>query len=75
MRRIAVDITELMAVAGGTAQLEGSWRNLSDDDAMALGSTHSFYFSTQTDTSDSAKVAASLSQLLADLAIEIARLG
>ena len=44
VRRIAVDITELMAVAGGTAQLEGSWRNLSDDDAMALGSTHSFYF-------------------------------
>ena len=75
VRWIAVDITEFMATAGGTVQLKGSWRNLSDNDAAMLGSTHSFRFSIPTDTSDSAKVAASLSQLLADLAGEIARFG
>ena len=75
VRRITVDITEFMAVAGGTARLEGSWQSFSDNDGAALGPTHSFRFSISTDTSDSAKVAASLSQLLANLTIEIAHFG
>ena len=75
MRRIAADITEFMAATGGTARLEGSWRDLSDNDAAVLGSTRSFHVLIPTDASDSAKVTASLSLLLADLAIEIARFG